>query len=94
MPLTLSSKRGEQIRIGDHIIIRVIEIRENQVRISIKAPSTVEVHREKVYQAIQAAKRRDGYGSADRIAEGKRSLAVVMGHHLPEPKGASDAHDN
>ena len=51
--LVLTRKPGETITIGDDIKIYVQEIRGNQVKIGIKAPSNVAVHREEVYIRIQ-----------------------------------------
>lgn len=51
--LILTRKSGEAIRIGDHITLKVIEIRGNQVRIGIDAPRALAVHREEIYALIQ-----------------------------------------
>ncbi len=51
--LVLTRKPGETITIGDDIKIFVQEIRGNQVKIGIKAPPNVSVHREEVYIRIQ-----------------------------------------
>ena len=51
--LILTRKSGEAIRIGDHITLKVIEIRGNQVRIGIDAPRSLAVHREEIYALIQ-----------------------------------------
>ena len=51
--LILSRKIGETIRIGDDIAISILEIRGNQVRIGVKAPRDVSVHRQEVYEMIQ-----------------------------------------
>lgn len=51
--LILTRKSGETIRIGDDISISVIEIRGNQVRLGIKAPRNVTVHRQEIYDLIQ-----------------------------------------
>jgi len=51
--LVLSRKTGEAIRIGDDIIVRVVEIRGDKVRLALEAPRTVSVHREEIYDAIQ-----------------------------------------
>lgn len=50
--LVLSRHRDELIRIGDDIIIAVVDIRGDRVRIGISAPNSVQVHREEVYQQI------------------------------------------
>ena len=57
--LVLSRKRGEVIRIGDHITITVVGIRDHQVRLGIEAPQAITVHRQEVYEAIQREKRED-----------------------------------
>lgn len=54
--LLLSRKKGEEIFIGDNIVITVTEIRGDKVRLGITAPVEIPVHRAEVYYAIQ----RDG----------------------------------
>lgn len=51
--LVLSRHRNESIRIGDDIEVMVVEIRGDKVRLGIKAPAYVPVHRQEVYDAIQ-----------------------------------------
>ena len=51
--LILTRKAGEILRIGDDIEITVLEIDGRQVRIGIKAPKEVSVHREEIYWKIQ-----------------------------------------
>ncbi len=55
--LILTRKSGEMIAIGDEIKIYIQEIRGNQVKIGIKAPADVTVHREEVYLRIQEENR-------------------------------------
>ena len=52
--LVLSRHRDETIMIGDDIELTVVDIRGDKVRIGIKAPSSVPVHRKEVYDAIRA----------------------------------------
>lgn len=47
--LILGRKQGEQIRVGDDIIIRVLDITRRSVRIGIEAPRDIAVWREEVY---------------------------------------------
>lgn len=54
--LVLSRKIDEEIRIGDDVIITVVQLAGGRVRIGIKAPLSVPVHREEVYQKIQKEK--------------------------------------
>lgn len=50
--LVLTRKVNEAIRIGDDIIVRVLEVRGGQVRLGIEAPEDVKVYREELYQKI------------------------------------------
>jgi carbon storage regulator len=52
--LVLTRKENESIMIGNDIEVRVLDIRENQVKLGIVAPRNVAVHRREVYLAIQA----------------------------------------
>jgi carbon storage regulator len=57
MALVMSRKRGEKIVISDCITVEVIEIRGDKVRLAVTAPKPVPVHREEVWQQIQAEHR-------------------------------------
>ena len=52
--LILARKRDEKIIIADNIVITVVEIRGDRVRLGIDAPKEVTVHRQEIYDAIQA----------------------------------------
>ena len=52
--LVLSRKKDEVIVIGDNIKVMVIEVRGDKVRLGVDAPRDVSVHRQEVYDAIQA----------------------------------------
>lgn len=51
--LILTRKIGESLLIGDDVEITVLSIRGNQVKIGVKAPKDIAVHREEIYQRIQ-----------------------------------------
>ena len=57
--LILIRRVGETIRINDDISIQVLSICGQQVRIGITAPADVAVHREEVYERIQAQREID-----------------------------------
>ena len=52
--LILTRRPGEAIRIGDEVEIFVVAVNGNQVRLGIKAPKSVAVHREEIYARIAA----------------------------------------
>lgn len=54
--LILTRKSKEAIVIGDNkdIKITVLNIRGNQVQLGIEAPKSVAVHREEIFERIQA----------------------------------------
>jgi len=56
--LVLGRKSGESIRLGDEIVITVMEVEKGRVRIGIDAPARVTVHREEVYERVAEANRR------------------------------------
>lgn len=51
--LILSRKIDEKIRIGDDIIITLIDVHGDQVKIGVEAPKHVKVFRQEVFDAIQ-----------------------------------------
>ena len=53
--LVLSRRAGESIMVGHDVVITVLEVRGDVVRVGIKAPRSVQVHREEVYAELQAA---------------------------------------
>ena len=50
--LILTRKIGETIVIGDEITFTILGVKGNQVRVGVKAPRDVSVHREEVYMRI------------------------------------------
>ena len=51
--LVLSRHKDQTIMIGDDIELTIVDIRGDKVRIGIKAPSSIPVHRKEVYDAIR-----------------------------------------
>ena len=43
--------------VGDEVVITVLDVRGDVVRLGIKAPRSIQVHREEVYRELQAANR-------------------------------------
>lgn len=55
--LVLTRRPGESVMIGDDVVITVLDVRGDVVRVGIKAPRSVQVHREEVYRELQRANR-------------------------------------
>lgn len=53
--LVLSRKPNQSIVISDDIVVTVIEVKGEQVRLGIRAPRSVTVHRDEVAAEIKAA---------------------------------------
>jgi carbon storage regulator len=58
--LVLSRKKDEEIMIGDHIIVTIVEVRGDKVRLGIDAPKGLPVHRKEVWLAIKRQGDADG----------------------------------
>ena len=52
--LVLTRKENESIMIGDDVEVKILDVKDNQVKVGIIAPKSVPVHRQEVYLAIQA----------------------------------------
>jgi carbon storage regulator len=52
--LILSRRLGESLKIGDEVTVTVLGMKAGQVRLGFTAPPSIAVHREEVYERIQA----------------------------------------
>ena len=66
--LILSRKKGEAIKIGDDIEIKVVAISGDQVKIGIDAPKYIEVYRQELYEQIQV-ENKQAANTPDRIID-------------------------
>lgn len=55
--LVLTRQANQSIMIGPDVIVTVLDIRGDQVRLGIRAPRAVSVHREEVFAQVEAANR-------------------------------------
>ena len=71
--LVLTRRPGQSVYIGDDIKITLVEIKGNQVRIGVDAPSTVRIFREEIYLQILEENR----SAAALSAEAPKDLSGV-----------------
>lgn len=65
--LVLSRHRDESIMIGNDAEVVVVDIRGDKVRLGIKAPKSIPVHRKEVYENIQEERSKDAANATDGI---------------------------
>ena len=75
--LVLTRKKNESLVIGDNIEIEILSVDGEQVKIGIKAPKNVDIHRKEVYLMIQnanseAAKQTISLNALDQIKSFKK----------------------
>ncbi|MCK8602383.1 carbon storage regulator CsrA [Desulfoferrobacter suflitae] len=56
--LVLTRKTGESIRIGDDIEIVITAVEQNKVRVGIRSPRHIPVHREELYRKMRQENRK------------------------------------
>ena len=62
--LILSRRKDERVVISEgKIVITVVDIQADKVRLGITAPKNVSVHRQEVYDAIEASEERKEKGN-------------------------------
>lgn len=69
--LALSRKANESIIIGNDIEVTILEVKGEQVKVGIKAPKSVPVYREEVYQQIKDANKE---AATDAVTENLKNL--------------------
>ena len=81
--LVLTRRAGESVMIGDDVVITVLETRGDVIRLGIKAPRDVQVHREEVYKELQAVNREAASPNEDAV----RALTEMLRPTAAEPPG-------
>jgi carbon storage regulator len=83
--LVLSRHRDETIMIGDEIELTVVDIRGDKVRIGIKAPARIAVHRKEVFDAIKAENEQAANLSSTELGDVRPNVAVDPPGRTPMP---------
>ena len=58
--LILTRRPIESVMIGDEVVITVLGVKGNQVRIGIKAPKHIAVHRQEIFERIKLEQQQGG----------------------------------
>jgi carbon storage regulator len=80
--LVLSRRIGESVVVGTDVVITILEVRGDIVRVGVQAPRDVPVHRQEVFEAIEAANRDAASPQADAVAA---LTAALVAHKRPDP---------
>ncbi len=83
--LVLSRRVGEQLIIGDDIVLTVIEVRGDGVRLGIDAPRSVRVHRPEVLDAVRSANTEAAAADEGTVAVLRRLLPAGPTAAEPDP---------
>lgn len=75
--LVLTRKPDQSIMVGNEIEITVLEVRGEQVRLGIRAPRTIAVHRKEVFEQIRLENQNASATSAETLPN--------LGDLLPRP---------
>lgn len=51
--LVLSRKKNQSIRIGEDIVLTIVDIQGDQIRLGIEAPRGIPVLRQELYEAVK-----------------------------------------
>ena len=79
--LVLTRKPDQSIMVGTDIEITVLEVRGEQVRLGIRAPRTVTVHRKEVFEQIRLENQNATATSKDSLPD----MATLLGHSGATP---------
>lgn len=83
--LILTRKPGESLYIGDVIKITIVEIKGNQIRVGIDAPTSLRIYREEIYLQILEENRKAAEAAQvpesglESLTEGWKGLGVKSG---------------
>ena len=77
--LIFARKLGEKITIGDHTVVTLVEIKDNQVRLGIEAPRHISVHRQEVYERIKRANLASSEVTATDIL---KATSIIKGNRI------------
>lgn len=88
--LVLTRKVGEQILIGEDIVVTVLESKGDSIKIGIDAPKGVKIHRAEVMAAVIEENRKAAAADDEAAARLASLLAAPAAPLAPEKPGGGD----
>jgi carbon storage regulator len=79
--LVLTRKPDQSIMVGNDIEITVLEVRGEQVRLGIRAPRSVTVHRKEVFEQICQENQNATTTAKDALPD----ITNLLLHNIPAP---------
>ena len=73
--LNITRKIGEKIIIGEDVVLEVMEVSGSSVRIGIKAPRSVPVYREEIWEAVRAENAAAAQSAPTKLPEPPKGAA-------------------
>lgn len=67
--LVLTRRANQSIMIGHDVVVTVLEVRGDQVRLGIRAPRSVDVHREEVFASLQQSNKAAAASARDHALD-------------------------
>jgi carbon storage regulator len=67
--LIITRRAGEKIRVGDDVLIEVMEVTGSTVRVGIAAPKSIPVYREEIWAAVQAENKAAAASEVDQLPD-------------------------
>ena len=80
--LVLSRKSDQSVVLGQDIVVTILSIDGDRVKLGIRAPRSVTVLRQELYDQLQASN-----AAASSATEGLRRIAAAL-HERPAPAAA------
>lgn len=80
--LVLSRRAGESVCIGDDVVVTVLDVRGDVIRLGIRAPRAIHVHREEVFREL----RRVNLEAASSTEGAEQALSTLL---APASTGSS-----
>lgn len=92
--LVLSRRPQQSLLIGHDVVVTVLEVHGDTVRIGIKAPADVDIHREEIYRDLQKANQDSAAKPGSAAALAKRIHAArpeTLGEPVPGDARSGEA---